>query len=110
MRGSGRCGPNSRPLRPYRKIPVPRLAVKLGIGEYMDIHPKDGGAVTPDGVHIPLRQHIGASAVAVVQAGDTVRAGQVIGEIPERALGARVHASISGKVVRVGASVEIKRS
>jgi Na+-translocating ferredoxin:NAD+ oxidoreductase RnfC subunit len=102
--------PQQSALRPYRKIPVPRLAVKLGIGEYMDIHPEDGGTVVPDVVYIPLLQHIGAPALAVVKAGDTVRAGQVIGEIPERALGARVHASVSGRVVRVNASVEIKRS
>ena len=55
----------------------------------------------PRKVRIPLRQHIGAPATAVVKAGDNVRTGDVIGEIAENALGARVHASIDGRVEAV---------
>ena len=102
--------PRQSALRDYRKIPVPRLAIKLGIDRYMDIHPHDGGAFEPERVMIPLSQHIGAPAVAMVKVGDRVRAGDMIGEIPGEALGARVHASISGKVVRVGDSIVIERS
>jgi len=101
--------PEQSALRGYRKIPVPRLAVKLGIADYMEIHPRDGGSVEPDEVLIPLSQHIGAPSAAVVKAGESVQAGDLIGEIPEGALGARVHASISGRVVRVNGSVVIER-
>ncbi len=97
-------------LRRYRKIPVPRLAIKLGISRYMDIHPRYEGAFEPDIVNIPLSQHIGAPAAAVVKVGDRVRAGDMIGEIPRDALGARVHASISGTVIQVNGSVVIERS
>jgi Na+-translocating ferredoxin:NAD+ oxidoreductase RnfC subunit len=76
----------------------------------MDIHPHDGGAFEPERVMIPLSQHIGAPANPMVKVGDRVRAGDMIGEIPENALGARVHASISGKVARVSDSVVIERS
>ena len=48
-----------------------------------------------------LSQHIGAPAVAVVSAGQSVKVGDVIGEIPEKAMGARVHASINGVVTAV---------
>ena len=48
-----------------------------------------------------MRQHIGAPAVAVVSAGQSVKVGDVIGEIPEKAMGARVHASINGVVTAV---------
>ncbi|MDD3334211.1 MAG: electron transport complex subunit RsxC [Eubacteriales bacterium] len=75
------------------------------------IHPqegKGGKAVTsvlpiveaplPSRVMIPLQQHIGAPCKPVVQKGDQVKVGQMIGE-PVGFVSAAVHASISGKVV-----------
>ena len=47
-----------------------------------------------------LQQHIGAPCKPLVQKGDTVKAGQKIGE-PVGFVSAAVHASISGKVVDV---------
>ena len=69
----------------------------------------DLGEIDPAEVRIPLRQHIGAPAQAVVKAGDHVAAGDVIGEIPDKALGARIHASIAGSVHSVGDAVIIGR-
>ena len=57
-----------------------------------------------------LKQHIGAPAVPVVATGDLVRAGDLLGEIPEGALGARVHAGIAGRVVVESDAVVIERS
>ena len=51
----------------------------------------------PAVVRIPLSQHIGAPAKAVVQVGDHVDIGQVIGEAGGF-VSAPVHASVSGKV------------
>jgi Na+-translocating ferredoxin:NAD+ oxidoreductase RnfC subunit len=61
-------------------------------------------------VSIPLRQHIGAPAKPVVSVGQQVAVGDLIGEIPQDALGANVHASIAGRVSKVvdGAAVEIE--
>jgi Na+-translocating ferredoxin:NAD+ oxidoreductase RnfC subunit len=95
-------------LNTFRKVPMSRLAIKLDLLAYMDLHPEFAGDVGPDAVHIPLRQHIGAPALACVRVGDTVRAGDCIGEIPEGALGARVHASIAGVVTEVGSVISIK--
>ncbi len=95
-------------LRSFRKVPVPRLAIKTGIDKYMGLHPEFAGDYLPETVRIPLRQHIGAPAVALVKAGERVRPGDCIGEIPEGALGARVHASIEGVVTEVGGSIAIK--
>ena len=50
-----------------------------------------------------LRQHVGAAALPVVQVGDQVQRGQLLAEIPPNALGARLHASISGRVAEVSA-------
>ncbi len=51
----------------------------------------------PPRVIIPLSQHIGAPAKAVVKKGDMVKIGQVIGET-NGYVSASVHASVSGKV------------
>jgi Na+-translocating ferredoxin:NAD+ oxidoreductase RnfC subunit len=90
--------PEQAALRDFRKVPVPRLAIKLGIDKYMDMHPEFMGILLQPKVSIPLGQHIGAPAQAVVKKGATVP-GDCIGEIPQGALGARVHASLDGEVV-----------
>lgn len=96
-------------LNAYRKIPVTRLAIKLDLMKYMDLHPEDGPTLAPETVRIPLLQHTGAPATACVKVGDPVQAGDLVGEIPEKALGARVHASIPGRVTDVGDAVAIRR-
>lgn len=48
--------------------------------------------------HYPLRQGVGAPAVPVVQPGDHVRRGALIAAAPADALGAPIHASITGLV------------
>lgn len=50
---------------------------------------------------IPLKQHAGAAATPLVTRGQQVTAGQLLGEISERALGACVHSSIDGQVTQV---------
>lgn len=54
----------------------------------------------PPQVIIPLSQHIGAPAKAVVQKGDRVKIGQLIGEAGGF-VSAPVHASVSGTVVDI---------
>lgn len=100
--------PAQSALRPFRKIPVPRLAERLGIAGYMGLHPEFAGDVTPGEVRIPLSQHIGAPAVARVSPGDRVAPGDRIGDIPDGALGAAVHASIAGVVRSVDATITIE--
>jgi Na+-translocating ferredoxin:NAD+ oxidoreductase RnfC subunit len=96
--------------RSWRKVPTARLAARLGLAGYLRLHPEFAGRVTAVRVDIPLRQHIGAPAVAVVAAGDRVTTGQVIGRCPEGALGADVHASMDGVVKTVGQSVAIEEA
>ncbi|MEG1610371.1 MAG: SLBB domain-containing protein [Bilophila sp.] len=95
--------------REFRRVPVPRLVAKIGISRYMELPTNDLGDLTPAEVRIPLRQHIGAPAQAVVKAGDQVKCGDVIGEIPKDALGARIHASMDGVVKSVDGIVVIGR-
>ena len=56
----------------------------------------------PEIVKIPLQQHIGAPAKALVKKGDIVKAGQLIGKNDD-ALSCYVHASIPGLVLEIEA-------
>ena len=94
--------------RGLRKIPVPRLVARLGLARYLHLETPDLGEMAPAMVRIPLRQHIGAPAEALVRPGDTVRVGQCIGGIPEQGMGARIHASVDGTVTAVDSAVTIK--
>lgn len=87
----------SSPFRESRFVPTSRLIQRLGLTQYMD-HPKTGESFTPSSVTLLLGQHIGAPAQCVVAVGDRVKVGDLLGEIPEGAMGARVHASIDGVV------------
>ncbi|MFW5501501.1 MULTISPECIES: 4Fe-4S dicluster domain-containing protein [unclassified Maridesulfovibrio] len=90
----------TNPFRASRAIPTKRLIQRLNLSKY-DGHPEYAGEYTPSVVNIRLGQHIGAPAQCVVSAGDKVSCGDLIGEIPEGAMGARVHASIDGTVESV---------
>ncbi len=93
-----------RPLDPmaeHRLVPISRLITRLAIAPYNKKAPLDETEYQPQRVVLNLRQHVGAAAQSVVQVGDTVSRGQLVAEIPPEALGARVHASISGRVEAV---------
>lgn len=94
--------------REGRKIPTRRLMGRLGIEEYDRPAPFVERKPEPDRVVIPLSQHTGVPASPVVKAGDQVDVGQLVGEIPEERLGARVHASIRGKVTDIDESIVIE--
>ncbi|MBV7271319.1 4Fe-4S dicluster domain-containing protein [Clostridium sp. PL3] len=94
--------------RDYRKIPVKRLIVKLGLKEYDVKAPMEEVEYFPQRVKISLKQHIGAPSVPVVEVGQRVSQGELIGEIPEKAMGARVHSSISGVVKEISNYIEIE--
>jgi Na+-translocating ferredoxin:NAD+ oxidoreductase RnfC subunit len=83
------------------KVPTKRLMSRMGILQYDVETPlvEDGVAVSK--VRIPLSMHIGAPSIPVVKAGDRVTKGQLIAEIPEKSLGARIHASTGGTVTDV---------
>ncbi len=54
----------------------------------------------PKTVRVPLSQHIGAPCTPTVNVGDIVDKGQIIG-IVESGLGCPVHATVSGKVLKI---------
>ena len=94
------------------RVPKPRLALRLDLARFAIPH--DGAIVKvpdPYEVRLLLKQHIGAPSTASVAKGDRVVRGQAVAEIPEGALGARLHASIDGRVTFVDdQSIRIERA
>ncbi len=88
-------------MQPDRRIPVKRLISRLGLHSYDRSAPLSAEAVSVSSVRIPLKQHVGAPCRPAVTVGQQVKAGMLIGEVPENALGAVVHASINGAVTSV---------
>jgi RnfABCDGE-type electron transport complex C subunit len=94
--------PNKQNInREYKLIPTMRLIKRLGIYEYDRPAPLKDGSYEPQQVTIPMKQHIGAPSEAIVKVSDRVNKGDLIAKIPEKSLGANIHASIDGKVVKI---------
>jgi len=89
------------PIREMRKITVSQLVPRLGLTKYKKYAPMKEMNFECKMVKLALKQHVGAPASPVVTVGQKVQRGDLIAEIPKDALGARVHASISGKVTEV---------
>jgi len=97
--------------RDGRQVPVSRLVQRLNLGKYTNIKFVDNAIeVKSDIVYIPLKQHIGKPASAVVVVGDEVTKGQLIGEVGPADMGANIHASINGKVTKVSDYIVIESS
>ncbi|MFZ2957800.1 MAG: 4Fe-4S dicluster domain-containing protein [Candidatus Ozemobacteraceae bacterium] len=95
-------GPVVHPMRSARRVSIERLVKRLGLLDYDKDAPLTKVECRPARVKLPLRMHIGGLSVPVVKSGDRVVAGQKIASIPEKQLGAVLHASISGRVEAVG--------
>ena len=91
------------PFITYKRVPVSRLIARMGLSAYDVPAPYTETGYQPDSVTLLLRQHVGKPAVPVVRTGDRVHAGDMVAEIPEKSLGARIHAPIDGIVTRVDA-------
>jgi Na+-translocating ferredoxin:NAD+ oxidoreductase RnfC subunit len=101
---------NLHPMYEYRKVPVSSLKQRLDVVRYKDEAPLTDMEYEPEKVFIPLNEHTGAPASAVVKAGDKVNKYDLIGKI-NGTISANVHASIPGTVTSVtGNIVTIERN
>ncbi len=64
--------------------------------------------LTPRRVVLPLKQHAGAPAVPSVRAGERVAVGDPVAAPAPGALGAVIHASISGRVRDTDGAITIE--
>jgi Na+-translocating ferredoxin:NAD+ oxidoreductase RnfC subunit len=96
------------PLRAGRLVPHNRIVERTGLAPY-ERELEFVGAIEPDAVRIPLAQHTGTPARAVVREGDTVETGKLVGDADPDTISARVHATIDGVVVSVNHQVVIEK-
>ncbi len=89
------------PYLEYRRIPVKRLIQRLELKKYDVEAPLRQCECKPDRVAIPLKQHVGAPATAIVQVGTEINEGDLIASMENGKLGADIHASISGTILSV---------
>ena len=102
--------PRVHPMKEARRTPLAALRRRLKIEEYERPAPLDAARCEPARVRIRLRQHAGKPARPVVETGQKVSAGTVVGEVGAEELGANVHASIAGTVTAVTEDyVEVSR-
>lgn len=89
-------------VRNDRKVPTHRLVSRLGLSKYIDVDISINlNEYIPESVNIKLLQHIGSSASPTVKIGDKVKRGDLIADISDKKLGAKIHASIDGKIVEI---------
>ena len=91
-----------------RRVPIARLIRKLGLVAFRNEGPLLGEVPRPGRVRLPLRQHAGRPAEPRVAVGDAVHVGDVVAEPAAGRLGARIHASIDGRVTAVVDAVVIE--
>ena len=91
------------PMKDSRRVPLKQLIQRLGVEKYEAEAQYVEMDARPESVTIPLLQHVGVPAEAVVKAGEKVTKNQLIGELPKDKLGANIHASIDGLVKNVTA-------
>ena len=96
-------------VREYRKISPERLISRIDLADYEHKKPDVFKEYEPDTVVIPLSQHIGKPASPLVKVGDMVNVGDLIASISEEDLGANIHASISGIVLKVDNQITIQK-
>jgi len=89
------------PIKEGRRVPLKQLIMKLKLQDYDVEAPFNSEKIKVNKVKIPLQQHIGKPAEALVKKGEVVQEGQMIGKAPDGELGANIHASIKGKVEEV---------
>ena len=86
--------------RELRKLPVHRLMARLDLTKYNVAAPFVDTTPSTKYVKIQMSQQIGAPAMPIVKAGDSVSKGQKIAE-PREGLSVAIHCSIDGKVEKV---------
>lgn len=91
-------------MRYGRMVPMDRIIARLGLNKYNVDAPIKEDLLPVKKVRILLNQHIGTKAVPIVEVGEKVVKGQLIGDIENGKLGAKVHASINGTVREINAS------
>ena len=97
-------------MRDGRHVPIKTLTRKLHVQQYDLPAPLWTGQIEPTRLVLPLKQSAGTPCEPKVKTGDRVSAGQIIGELAPKAMGAILHAPMAGRVSEVTAqSIVLER-
>jgi Na+-translocating ferredoxin:NAD+ oxidoreductase RnfC subunit len=111
LKWSGPTTVKPHPMRDGRRLPIKSLIKKLNIAQYEHAAPWQHTMLAPRRVVLPLKQGAGSACTPLVRGGETVTAGQPLGAVPDKALGAIIHAPFSGTVGEVTpAHITLNRS
>jgi Na+-translocating ferredoxin:NAD+ oxidoreductase RnfC subunit len=98
------------PMFEYRRTPTRMLMRRLDLLRFEAPHRFDPRPVETRTLRLPLKQHTGVPSLATVNDGDRVKPRQLLAEIPENALGARIFSPKSGRVHLDGHAVTVEVS
>jgi Na+-translocating ferredoxin:NAD+ oxidoreductase RnfC subunit len=103
IKWTGPMNPKPHPMGDGRRVPIKTLTKKLHVQDYDLPAPLLAKTISPNRLVLPLKQSAGTPCLAKVNKGDRVSAGQIIGEPAPQAMGAILHAPMSGVVREVNA-------
>ncbi len=90
--------PKIHPMKEYRRVPTKSLLQRLRLEKFEGATPFTTGFPNPSQLEIPLQQHVGSPSVPVVTIGAMVKAGDIIADLPDGSLGAKIHSPLCGKI------------
>ena len=97
------------PMRESRKAPSEKVASRAGVRAYNDYRIEQIQYALPQRVELPLKMHIGAACVPCIADGSFVREGEPVALPPDGALGAVIHASLTGRAAVLPDRIIIER-
>lgn len=101
IKWTGPAPTRPHPLHDGRRVPIKMLMQKLAIEKYDSPAPLRDIEVKPRRLVLPLKQSAGAPNKPLVKKGDKVKAGQPLGTLGEKDLGAILHAPVAATVAVV---------
>jgi len=110
IKWSGPTTVRVHPMQEGRRVPIKSLMRKFAIERYDRPAPLLERAVKPRQLVLPLKQAAGVPCKPTVKPGDRVKAGQLIGEIPDGKLGAIIHAPLDAVVQSVTDRIVLRTS
>jgi Na+-translocating ferredoxin:NAD+ oxidoreductase RnfC subunit len=101
LKWTGKMEVKPHAMREGRRVPIKSLMRKMHIQQYDHPAHLEKFSFQPKRAVLLLKQNAGSPNLSLVKSGDRVSAGQQIGEIPEKAMGAIIHAPFAGVVESV---------
>ncbi len=101
VKWNGPMSVKPHPMRDGRRVPIEALMRRLAIADYAHPAPWQARTVAPERLVLLIKQSAGTGGRPMVDIGSRVAAGQPLTELPEKTLGAVIHAPAAGILTAV---------